>query len=167
MKENFAKAFEFTMKWEGGKFTDIPGDRGGATKMGVTLGLMKNLARMDGMASELDLDRDGDVDVNDLALIRREVVEKIFRKVAWDAVKADSLPGGIDLLAADLAFNSGVGKYRQFVKEGKTGNITVMVGRREQFFRALAKQPGQAKFLDGWINRNNDSKIVANTCITA
>ena len=45
----------FILSWEGG-FANVPGDRGGATKYGVTISTWK--------AQGYDKDGDGDIDVN-------------------------------------------------------------------------------------------------------
>ena len=46
----------FILSWEGG-FANVPGDRGGATKYGVTISTWK--------AQGYDKDGDGDIDVED------------------------------------------------------------------------------------------------------
>ena len=153
MKQNRQIGFEFTMAREGARFTNIAGDRGGATKMGVTLGLMKRL--------NLDLDHDGDVDADDVRLVDRAVVEEIYFRVAWDAVRADSLAAGFDIEAADIAFNSFPAKWEQFVREGRAKTIEDITARRKEFYRRLAEKPGQAKFLQGWLNRADLAQSLA------
>ena len=51
----------FILSWEGG-FANVPGDRGGATKYGVTISTWK--------AQGYDKDGDGDIDIDDLRLWR-------------------------------------------------------------------------------------------------
>ena len=156
MKENRERGFRFTMKWEGGKFTDIPGDKGHGTKMGITLDLMKKL--------NLDLNHDHRIDNEDVKLVDDHIVRDIFFHKFWDAVDADNLPAGIDLIAADISFNSGPGKFFEFKKEGNAVSVEALTNRREKFYRYRATKPKQAQFLDGWLNRNDDSKIAAREC---
>jgi lysozyme family protein len=84
-------------------FTKLKATGGVTSKWGITLSTARRLG--------LDLDGDGDVDIDDLGLVTEEVVEDVFRKIAWDAVGADDLPGGIDLIAADIAYNSFPAKF--------------------------------------------------------
>ena len=145
MKCNRQIGCEFTLSREGAKFTDIPGDGGHATKMGLTVGLMQKLG--------MDLNHDGVIDASDVKIVTRSEVEEIFFKVAWDAVKADDLPAGIDIEAADVAFNSFPRKWFQFEQEGRTKTIEDITARRKELYTYRASKPNQAKFLKGWLLR--------------
>jgi len=155
MKENYEPTLAFIMEHEGSKATNIKGDRGGLTAAyGLTLKTMQTL--------HLDLDHDGDVDANDVKLVTKEVIDAAFRRYFWDAIGGDNLPAGIDLIAADVAWNSGTAKWRQFLKEGYDDDIDALVGRRIQFYRYQARNfPGQDKFLKGWLNRAEESRVAA------
>jgi lysozyme family protein len=72
----------FILSWEGG-FADVPGDRGGATKYGVTIATWK--------AQGYDKDGDGDIDVQDLKLITKEDAMRICRLNFWNKWKADEI----------------------------------------------------------------------------
>ena len=157
MRLNFLRTFKFTMEREGTKFHKVAGDRGGATsKGGITLATARRL--------NLDLDNDGDVDEADLLLVDEGILIKAFRDIAWDAVNADSLPGGIDLIAADIAWNSFPGKFKQFLREGYASTIETLTARRKSFYTYQGKIPGQEKFLKGWLNRADLAYAEAKLC---
>lgn len=158
MKENLERTVAFIMAHEGAKITQIKGDRGGLTAAyGLTLGTMQSL--------KLDLNNDGVVNALDVPLVTEAVVRETFRKYFWNAVGGDTLPAGIDLIAADIAWNSGAGKFFQFKREGFARTVEALCKRRELFYEHLSKEPGQAKFLAGWKNRVRDSKLEAAKCV--
>jgi lysozyme family protein len=141
MKENFEPTLTFILKAEGGYTVD----HAGATQMGVTIGLMRAL--------KLDLNYDGNIDEHDVKLVNADVVRDVFKKEYWRRVKADSLPAGVDLQAADFAYNA-----------GPMAATTILYGsvdpvlyreRRIAFYERLCKRnPSKySKYLRGWINR--------------
>lgn len=158
MRLNFKRALHFVMKAEGNVLHNVSGDRGGVTsKWGLTLSTARRL--------RLDLDHDGDTDTDDLGLITEDVIEEVFRKIAWDAVNGDSLPGGIDLIAADIAYNSFPKKFWQFVREGYGNTIEALTERRKRFYNYQADNvPGQDKFRKGWLNRADNALAEAQNC---
>jgi len=96
---NFRRVMEEQIfPWEGG-YVDHPSDPGGATNMGITIHTMKALS--------LDLDKDGDVDKEDVRNVTKEVAMSIYKNRYWDAVEADHAPSGVDAVLMDGAVNSG------------------------------------------------------------
>ena len=83
---------------EGG-FVSDPDDPGGATNFGVTIHTAKQLG--------LDLDNDGDVDINDVKLITMEQAENIFIKQYFYKKKIDKLPDCLHAAVFDHSVNSG------------------------------------------------------------
>lgn len=90
---NFAAALAHVLRQEGG-YVDHPADPGGATNLGITQG---TLAAWRGRA----------VNKDEVRALGREEAGAIYRARYWDAVRADTLPAGVDLSVFDCAVNSG------------------------------------------------------------
>ena len=78
---------------EGG-WSDHPADNGGVTNRGVTL---PTLSRWLGRKATED----------DLRKVTRKDAEDIALGLYWSVMSCDFLPGGVDVYAADWAYNSG------------------------------------------------------------
>lgn len=89
----FHRAVELVLRHEGG-FVHHPRDPGGATKFGIT---RETLFRVRGCP----------VSVEDVRELTRLEAIAIYRRLYWDALRADELPSGIDLAVFDIAVNSG------------------------------------------------------------
>ncbi|MEO0784021.1 MAG: glycosyl hydrolase 108 family protein, partial [Pseudomonadota bacterium] len=83
---------------EGG-FVNDPDDPGGATKYGVTIHTMRHLG--------LDLDRDGDIDVQDVKMLTREQAETIFIKHYFEKPGIARLPEPLQASVFDMYVNAG------------------------------------------------------------
>ncbi len=118
----FETAVEQVLRHEGG-FVQHPRDPGGATRFGIT---RETLARARGRpTSAADVRR----------LSRREAVA-IYRRLFWNAVRADELPPGLDLAVFDLAVNSGPARAVRMLQEilgvpadGIVGPVTLEAAR--------------------------------------
>lgn len=174
---DFSKFFPILMKHEGGsKFTDIAGDKGGATKWGITLDTW--------IRNGADKDGDGDIDVQDLKLSTEQDAMRIAKKLYWDKVMGDAIDSqSVAEFILDWAYNSGVGTAIRKVQgavgaavDGSIGPKTVglinaqdphtlftsLKIEREAFYRSIVQNnPSQAKFLKGWLNRNNSFNFVS------
>ncbi len=103
MRENFGRAFTFSLAYEGG-YSDNPKDPGGPTNFGVTIATLSHeLGR-----------RATRTDVRNLT---RAAVQPIYFKKFWNVVDADALPAGVDLLAFDIAVNAGPGRALRFLDQ--------------------------------------------------
>lgn len=177
MKENFDQSLKNILKYEG-KFSDIPEDKGGPTNLGITL---KTLQQFYKEYNYGDLDKDGDVDIEDIRqLDTPEEAAPIYKKFFWDKMKLDSFPGGVDFLTFDFGVNSGpknaniilqkaLNKCGAKLKvDGIVGGKTMeaislidsdflcreMLCERDIFYRKIVViNPNQEKFLKGWLNR--------------
>lgn len=115
---DFHTAHTFTAKWEGG-LSDVPQDRGGITKYGVSKVFLKDFAKT--QASRDVLDRMGvilPVTDNAIRQLTREQGEHIFRVAFWNPLKLDSLPQRPALFLYDCAVNHGPKRAVILVQRG-------------------------------------------------
>lgn len=96
---NFDSAFKILLKHEGG-YSNHKHDRGGATMWGVT----EKVAREHGYAG-------------DMRHLPMELAKSIYRKMYWDSVRADELPGAVRFSVFDAAVNSGVDRAIKWLQE--------------------------------------------------
>lgn len=148
MKENFGRALAFTLEYEGG-YSNNKFDNGGPTNFGITLATFsKSIGRP--------------ATVAELKKIAPETVSAIYRRDYWLAIGADALPAGVDLLAFDIAVNSGVGRALQWLAETRNlqprPRVVALDKRRLGFYRALRTFP---VFGRGWVRRENAALATA------
>ena len=135
---------------EGG-FVNDPDDPGGATKHGVTIGTMKRLG--------VDLDRDGDVDIDDVKLLTVDKAAAIYLKHYFYGPKIDQLPEPLQASVFDMYVNAGSNAVKILQRllnrmgaalsdDGVIGPMTLGAVKRavnEQGARALADAYGIAR----------------------
>lgn len=156
------------LSWEGDGFFNLKHDKGGATKMGITIATWQSIG--------YDKDKDGDIDEEDLKLIDAKdyelVVEKFWNRWLADQIKNQSLAE----ILVDWVWTSGshgieIPQRLLGVKQdGQVGPKTIAAlnaqvplvifnrikKAREAFYMGIAQRdPTQRKWLNGWINRNN------------
>lgn len=157
--KSFDQFFEWLMKWEGEVYENDPDDAGGATKFGI--------------------DQRSHPEVN-IRNLTRDQAKAIYRAEYWNGVRAEQLPWPLNWIVTDIAVNNGPGRAVKWLQEalgvkidGKIGPQTIfsannaipnvialrLLNRREIFYRSIAKG-SQAKFLRGWLNRNNSLREV-------
>jgi lysozyme family protein len=141
MRENWDKAFDEVIKYEGG-YVNNPRDPGGPTNLGIT---QATLSRWLGRAAT----------VAEVKALTREKVKPIYKRYFWDVIKGDALPGGVDFATYDFAVNSGpsrAARYLQSVvgvkQDGKIGPAhhrgrkpLLRPGRRQEAGRQAARLP--------------------------
>jgi lysozyme family protein len=101
MKANFPACLAITLKYEGG-YSDNPRDPGGPTCRGITQRVY-------------DAYRHGPLGYRSVRYIAENEVQDIYRHQYWDAIRGDDLPAGVDLIAFDIAVNSGPGRATQWL----------------------------------------------------
>jgi hypothetical protein len=94
---NFEKAVEFTLQFEGEGGEASPGDPGGLTKWGISQRSHPNL---------------------DIANLTREQAIEIYRTEYWDRLRCDRLPARFDVAMFDTAVNVGCGRAESWVSAG-------------------------------------------------
>lgn len=168
------KLAPFILKWEGG-FVNDPDDLGGATNMGVTIGIWKSCG--------YDKDGDGDIDVDDLHLLTREdVVNRVLKPHYWDRWKADEIKSqSVANILVDWVWASGAHGIKipqrllGVTVDGIVGPKTIAavnaknprelfdmikIARFDFIEDICRKRPTNNKFKRGWMNRINDISYV-------
>lgn len=151
---------------EGGYVND-PHDPGGATNYGVTIHTMRRL--------NIDLDRDGDVDVRDVRLLTRKHAVDIFIQHYYHKPRIALLPEMLQASVFDMYVNAGgnavkilqrlLGHYgKDLAVDGALGPVTAAaaqsvydrygfsfvdaygIARRNYYFRLGDRRPTLRKF---------------------
>jgi lysozyme family protein len=140
---NFAAVIRVVLQWEGGYVNNLH-DRGGPTNLGVTIATLSH-----------ELGRKATIaDVKNLSI---QTATEIYRKKFWNTIDGDALPDGVDLIAMDIAVNSGPGRALQWLSQ--TANmhpverIKALDKLRVGFWRGL---PIFRVFGKGWLRRETD-----------
>ena len=162
MMSSFDRAFDYMLENEGG-YGNTPGDKGGATKYGITIA---TLSRWRGYSVSIK-------EVSEMSLAE---AKEIYYEWYWMA--NDLLDVGSDAISTAL-FDIGVVRglsvpimYAQDIvgvpHDGHNGPVTLkalnaydpdlfiehFALRAENGFRAIARRnPTQEKFLNGWVKR--------------
>ena len=161
---SYQKALRFILRWEGG-FVDDPADRGGRTNRGVTQRTYDSWRSRQGLAPR---------DVKD---IEEAEVSAIYEGDYWIPPRCDILASPLDLAEFDTAVNMGVRRSVRILQtvlgcgvDGAFGDTTKTAAAncdpgdavvqyckvREGIYRGIVQRdPTQARFLKGWMNRLN------------
>lgn len=127
---------------EGG-FVDNPNDRGGATKYGITIGTLSEVLGRQATVDEV-----------------RNLTEEAARNIYTDRYLApfSGYNGWLFALLVDSAVQHGVGRVQGWLKEALADKTldpyTYILTRRLKFYGTIiSKNPSQALFAAGWLNR--------------
>lgn len=176
----FADWFRRAVEFEGKVNEDVPGDNGGPTRWGITLG---RLASVRGVKTPKRGTAAFESLKADLYALSEDQIREIYRRDYWEAVRADELPPGLSLAVADFALNSGparavkalqkaLGNPQTGVMEEETLGeanayervdlIMLYQAERQRFLNAIVdSRPNQRKFLRGWTQRVDDVRRAA------
>jgi hypothetical protein len=93
-----------------------------------------------------------DIDVKNLT---REKAVELYKDRYWDKIGGDNLPPRVAMFAFDAAVNMGVDAAKKLISQSG-GDLDKMVALRKAMYQDIvAKNPQQAKFLNGWISRTD------------
>lgn len=144
---DFDRALEILLKFEGGRVDD-PLDKGGRTNRGITQ------RTYDGWREDMGLGR------QDVYLISDHEIHEIYRTLYWWL--ADGLEWPLSLVVFDSAVLFGAGRAGEWLASVNWLDaspvekaITILCMRRERHRANVARDKGQAKFWNGWMNRVN------------
>lgn len=104
MLSNYEDIIRYVLLSEGrDKFTDDPVDRGGATKWGITYASW--------FKKGWDVDKDGDIDVDDLKKTREADAIAFYKQWFWDKPRIGEYPAGLRYALFDMFVNSGANAF--------------------------------------------------------
>jgi lysozyme family protein len=163
---------EKILAWEGNGFFVLKNDKGGPTKMGITIGTWQQIG--------YDKDKDGDIDVDDLKAIDAKDYELVVQKF-WDRWKGDQIKNqSIAEILVDWVWTSGSHgieipqRLLGVTPDGNVGPKTIAAlnaqvpavifqrikeARGAFYDRIVKNNPSQRKWIKGWHNRNNSFKF--------
>lgn len=167
-----------------GIYSNDPDDPGGPTCWGWSLRTAKKHGDLDeNGVLDFDLDGDGDVDINDIILLKNkpETAIRAYKTAYWDRYMYASLPPDVGLKVFDLSVNMGAVQAHKLLQrsiracgpdrvidDGIIGKKTLQAIRAQDefalvcalrshaagFYTLLAHQnPKSRKYLNGWLNR--------------
>jgi lysozyme family protein len=116
--ERYAAAVDRLLGIEGGYVND-PKDRGGATKLGISLRFLEAEGAFDADGdgrADFDLDMDGDIDGEDVRQLTRGDAIYLYHKCFWLRLQADTLPRPIGEMVFDQAVNGGLTAARKLLQ---------------------------------------------------
>ena len=163
---SFRKSLDFVLQWEGG-YVNHPNDRGGATNRGITQATYDSWRIRNGLSR------------SPVSGISGEEVSDIYASGYWKPVCADDLMAPLDLCVFDAAVQHGPGRAAKWLQrvvgakqDGAIGPKTLtalalLIDRdgleavigyymeiRDEFYQDIvARDPSQAVFMRGWMNR--------------
>lgn len=167
---HFELAVAVVLAHEGG-YSEHPADPGGATNFGVSLRWLRNLGDNDGDGwLDGDLDRDGDVDPEDIRLLTAGEAANFYRVQWWERYGYERIEDqGLATKLLDMAVNVGHGQAVRLLQraigvqdDGILGPRTLAAANArgaavlpECRFRAVKfyLELGKPGFLDGWLRR--------------
>jgi len=157
---------------EGG-FSNDPDDPGGATNRGISLRAVRLRDHdRDGLL-DFDLDRDGDVDEDDMRLVSEADARRVLVEDYWQPSRAFLLPRRLAIAVFDAAVNCGprvavalLQRALGLKEDGIVGPKTVAAATRDPealarygaararfYLGRKAKNGSPSKYIDGWLKR--------------
>lgn len=119
---NFDEAILTVLEHEGG-FFNHPSDPGGATNYGISMRFLKQ----QGLEQEMDIDHDGDLDIDDIRQMDLEKAKELYKRYWWDNYQYNRINSQIIATKIfDLAVNMGGKQAHKLVQRAcKSCGITL------------------------------------------
>lgn len=140
MEKNFDVCLKWLYEHEGG-ITNLKGDRGGLTNLGVTHEEYDRYRRFKGLP------------LRSVAMITEDEAQDIYHTFYWKVVQAPILPSGVDNAIFDMAVNNGVvgaAKAAQRVAGKLTGKAIAVDGHIGPITCDLIDDCEPAAFIDAF-----------------
>ncbi|WP_020403743.1 glycoside hydrolase family 108 protein [Gracilimonas tropica] len=156
------------LRREGG-FVNDPADRGGATNLGITIGTLKEHG--------LDLDGDGDIDIDDVRAVHFGVAKKLYRDKYYQPARVSEVNPVLQPIYFDMVVNHGQRHAVRILQKAanacghdltvdgligpktieatKATDLNRVVAYRILFFAGIVHaKKSQEKFWFGWLKRS-------------
>lgn len=139
---NFRRALQFTLSWEGGYVND-PDDPGGETKWGISKRSYPHL---------------------DIKNLSPEEALEIYHRDYWTSTNCDSYSLPNALVIFDSAVTCGVSRTLRWIEEANASNDTLRLHdallqlRRAHYYNLVKNTSWAKKYINGWMNRLNKLK---------
>lgn len=118
-RARYERCLTVVLGHEGG-LSDHARDPGGITNKGVTLPALREAG--------VDVDKDGDIDRDDIKKLTVKDASKVYRPKYWLAAECDQLPAGLDLLIFDTAVNMGPARARRYLQTAAGVDVDGIIG---------------------------------------
>lgn len=161
---DFQSAFTYTMKNEGTDYSNNPTDRGGPTRMGITLAILDKFTGTKGTAS----------DIKSLTL---DKAKQIYEQLFWSPLECDKIvPQPVAMALFDIGVNAGSTRAVRLLQtalslppDGRMGPDTLMKINssptnptltrficeiQNYYIDIVVNDPFQIRFLQGWLSRS-------------
>lgn len=132
--EDFEKAIQFTLRWEGGYVND-PDDPGGETNYGIAKAFYPDL---------------------DIKNLTKEQAIEIYYKDYWLRYGCDKLPYPLNIAFFDSTVNPGIKHARRFLQTAGEDVYKFLMARVSYYVKRANRVKRLRKFLRGWLNRTVD-----------
>lgn len=161
----------FLQRWEGGgRFHEVAGDPGGATKWGISFRFIENLP-----VKDADINRDGVVNWRDVFDLEEHAALELYERYFWAPLRCHELNPVLSFALFDTAVNCGRSRAVRWLQhcagaqvDGIIGPRTVeaaqvapsvlaccVLNNRDRHYQRLvnADHARFGRFLAGWNNR--------------
>lgn len=178
MPTTFEIAHKHVAGWEGW-LSDDKDDRGGITMCGISLQFLRD--------ENLDLNKDGTIDKDDVLSVTPEKAAQIFKKFFWDRSDLDSFPPALAIIFYCSSTNCGTRQTNKLLQRALDVNDDGIIGpitkkaiaecdvaataerfsdERVKFYNSICvTRPTNKKFLKGWLNRVESCRKLARTVL--